>query len=244
VSLDLAPFERNAELAVQHFWETRELAVRRQAERGAKDQGERAGVTAGRNMDGFVHLLAELARANGLRHAQIHTRKALVTLPGFFRPTKTWDLVVMLQDRLVAVVELKSQVGPSFGNNFNNRAEEAIGCAQDFWTAHREGAFGDPRPPFLGWLTLVEDCPASRRPGQRIASPHFPAFPEFEHATYLDRYDILCRKLMQERLYTAASLVASPREAGATGAFIDLSEETSMRAFARRFTAAVAEATG
>jgi hypothetical protein len=217
--------------------------VRRQAERGAKDQGERAGVTAGRNMDGFVHLLAELARANGLRHAQIHTGKALVTLPGYFRPTKTWDLVVMLEDRLVAVVELKSQVGPSFGNNFNNRAEEAIGCAQDFWTAHREGAFGDPRPPFLGWLMLVEDCPPSRKPGQQIVSPHFPAFPEFEHATYLDRYDILCRKLMQERLYTAASLVASPRDAGATGAYSDLAEETSVRAFARRFAAAIAEVT-
>lgn len=42
---------------------------------------------------------------------------------------------------MIAAVELKSQVGPSFGNNCNNRTEEAIGTAHDFWTAYREGAF-------------------------------------------------------------------------------------------------------
>jgi hypothetical protein len=37
-----------------------------------------------------------------------------------------------LKGSLVATVEVKSQVG-SFGNNFNNRVEEAIGSATDFW---------------------------------------------------------------------------------------------------------------
>ena len=238
MSLDMMPFEANYELAVDHFWQTRKLAAQRQRERGAADQGERAGVTAGHNMDGFIHMFAELARANGLGDAQIHTKKALVTLPGFFRPTKTWDLVILSNDRLVAVIELKSQVGPSFGNNFNNRAEEAIGTATDFWIAHREGAFGDPRPPFLGWLILVEDCPASRKPGQRSVTPHFPAFPEFQGASYLDRYDILCRKLMQERLYTSAAVVASTKTAEGEGTHVSMSGETSARAFAAAFAAA------
>ena len=47
-------------------------------------------------------------------------------------------------------VEFKSQVGPSFGNNFNNRTEEAIGNAEDIWTAYREGRFGRHRAPLLG----------------------------------------------------------------------------------------------
>ncbi|MDR2564507.1 MAG: PaeR7I family type II restriction endonuclease [Bifidobacteriaceae bacterium] len=73
---------------------------------------------------------------------------------------------------------------------------------------------------------LVEDCPPSRKPGQRVVSPHFPALPEFEAASYLERYNILCRKLMQERPHTAAGLVTSPREAGSTGVYNDVSEET------------------
>ena len=238
MSIDLTAFESNFELAVEHFWQTRELAALRHQERGVNDQGERAGVTAGHNMDGFIHMFAELARSNGLRDARIHTNKAMVTLPGYFRPTKTWDLVILKNDRLVAAIELKSQVGPSFGNNFNNRAEEAIGAATDFWTAHREGAFRDPRPPFLGWLILVEDCPASRRPGQRFDTRHFPVFPDFQNASYLDRYDILCRKLMQERLYTSAAVVASTKTAKGEGTSADMSEGTSTRAFAATFAAA------
>ncbi|MDR0625922.1 MAG: PaeR7I family type II restriction endonuclease [Bifidobacteriaceae bacterium] len=240
MSLDMSPFERYAELAVQHFWENRGLAARRQSERGALDQGERAGVTAGHNMDGFANLFAELARANGLTGADVHVKKALVTLPGYFRPTKTWDLVVLHDGRLVAVVEFKSQVGPSFGNNFNNRAEEAIGAAADFWTAHREGAFRDPRPPFLGWLILVEDCAVSRKPGKPITLANFSAFPEFQTASYLARYNILCRKLMQERLYTGAAVVAATRGAGSEGVYPHLADGTSIRALAVSFASRIA----
>ena len=238
MTLDLRPFHVNFELAIDHFWQTRDQAAIAQRERGSSDQGGRAGVTAGRNMDGFVYMFAELAHANGLRDAQIHTKKAVVTLPGFFRPTKTWDLVIIHRGRLIAALEFKSQVGPSLGNNFNNRAEEALGTATDFWTAHREGAFGDPRPPFLGWLILVEDCPASRKPGQRLVSPHFPAFPAFDGASYLDRYDILCQKLMQERLYTSAAIVASTKVAEGEGEHTNLSQGTSAFSFASAFAAA------
>jgi hypothetical protein len=67
-------------------------------------------------------------------------------LPGFFRPTKDWDMLVVHEGHLIAAVEFKSQRGPSFGNNFNNRTEEAIGNATDLWTAFREGAYGKGRP--------------------------------------------------------------------------------------------------
>jgi type II restriction enzyme len=90
-----------------------------------------------------------LVRANGLSHASIHQNRAFLTLPGFFRPTKLWDLLVIHQGKLIAAIELKSQVGPSFGKNFNNRTEEAIGSAYDFQTAFREGAFEKTLDRFL-----------------------------------------------------------------------------------------------
>ena len=112
------------------FWGNREKAKQKQIEAGTVDQGERTGVTSGKNMDGFIALVIALVKGNGLAHASIHQERAMLTLPGFFRPTKLWDLLVLDKDRLVAGIELKSQVGPSFGNNFNNRTEEAIGTAE------------------------------------------------------------------------------------------------------------------
>jgi hypothetical protein len=209
MSLDLADWERQAQEAVMAFWGNREKARQKQLEAGKVDQGERSGVTAGKNMDGFVALIIDLVRSNGLGHASIHRQKKVMTLPGYFRPTKLWDLLVTDRGRLIAAIELKSHVGPSFGNNCNNRAEEAVGMAHDFWTAYREGAFGKHPRPFVGWLMMVEDAPKSRRP-VKDRSPHFPVFPEFQGASYLQRYDILCQRLVQEQLYTQAAVMASP----------------------------------
>ena len=181
-------------------------------------------------MDGFIALVTHIVRANGLAHASIHLKRRVVTLPGYFRPTKLWDVVVINRHRLVAALEFKSQIGPSFGNNFNNRTEEAIGTAHDLWTAFREGAFGEQTRPFVGWLILVEDADGSRSP-VRDVSPHFPIFPEFNRASYAERYNILCRKLVQEQLYTAASVLLSPRSATESGEYAELSELTGLRTF-------------
>lgn len=230
MALDLVDYEKKAHEAVQAFWGNREAARKKQIESGKADQGERAGVTAGKNMDGFIALVLDIIRANGLDHAQIHQNRAVLTLPGYFRPTKLWDLIVTLKGELIAAIELKSQVGPSFGNNFNNRAEEAIGTAHDFWTAYKEGAFGKQPIPFVGWLMLVEDAPESRSI-VRDKSPHFPVFKEFKDASYLKRYDVLCQRLVQERLYTTASVIASPRSAAQTGELAFLSDLTNLKTF-------------
>ena len=106
--------------------------------------------------------------------------------------------------------------GPSFGNNFNNRVEEALGNAADLNTAFREGVFGESPKPFLGYFFVLEECPKSTTP-VTFTSPHFPAMGEFENTSYAGRYEILCRKLVQERLYDAAALVLTPRAAASTG---------------------------
>ncbi len=89
-------------------------------------------------MDGFIDLIADVVRANGLEDAEIYQDRAVLTLPGFSRPTKLWDLLVLYKNELIAVVELKSQIGPSFGNNFNNMT-----CFAGSWSG---SGFTPPRP--------------------------------------------------------------------------------------------------
>lgn len=137
---------------------------------------------------------------------------------------------VIHKDDLIATIELKSQVGPSFSKNFNNRTEEAIGTAHDLWTAYREEAFGKQPRPFVGWLMMVEDAAKSRSP-VKDSSPHFPVFAEFKNASYLERYDLLCQKLVQEQLYTTASIITSKRSAATNGEFAEMSAMTGLKTF-------------
>lgn len=230
MALNLVNYKQKAREAVKAFWGNREAARQKQIDSGKADQGERAGVTAGKNMDGFLALVLDVIKANGLANADIYRNRAMLTLPGYFRPTKLWDLLVIHKGELIAAIELKSQVGPSFGNNFNNRTEEAIGTALDLWTAYREGAFGKQPRPFVGWLMMVEDASGSRSP-VRESSPHFPVFAEFNGASYLKRYDLLCQRLVQEQLYTTAAVITAERSAVSSGDFKELSSMTSLRTF-------------
>ncbi len=121
--------DRTAE-AVTHYWQTRAAQRKKQEAGGKADQGLRSAVTGGAQMDGFISFFTDLVTQAGIPGNCIFTKKA-VELPGFFRPTKEWDLLIVCERTLVAAIEAKSQVGPSFGNNFNNRTEEAIGSALD-----------------------------------------------------------------------------------------------------------------
>jgi len=238
MSINLVKYEEQAKEAVKAFWGNRTAAAEQQAEAGKIDQGNRGSVTAGKNMDGFATLMADLVKANGLENASVMYSGRVVTLPGFFRPTKQWDLLVLNEGRLVAALEFKSQVG-SFGNNFNNRTEEAIGTAHDLWTAYREGAFGENPKPFVGWLMLVEDQEGSRSP-VNDKSPHFPLLPEFNGASYADRYNVLCKKLVQEQLYTSACIMLSPQDAKDNGNYSDMSDLTSLKTFITTFAGHIA----
>lgn len=239
MALKLANYQKKAMESVKAFWGNRDAAHKKQNEAGKSDAGSRGAVTAGKNMDGFVAMLIDLIEANGLKDATIIREGRIpLTLPGYFRPTKMWDMLVLRENRLIAAIELKSQVG-SFGNNFNNRTEEAIGTAHDLWTAYREGAFGESPRPFVGWLMLVEDAPGSRSP-VRDRSEHFPVRPEFQGASYIERYNLLCKKLVQEQLYTTATVLASPHTAIKTGKFSDVSDMTSLKTFVTSFAGHIA----
>lgn len=208
---------------------------------------------SGRNMQGFAGLVNQVVKYCGLPDHSVLVRKSSVILPGYFRATKNWDVLVVHERRLLAVFEFKSQVG-AFGNNFNNRAEEAVGSATDLWTANHEGAYRSPgetsagqgslrdepvinpilraggKPPFAGWLMLLEECPESMQPVS-VDEPHFPVFPQFQGASYAERYRILCERLVERRLYDAAALVLArrPGPAGSAIRHRSLSDATSVR---------------
>lgn len=233
MALDLCDYENRARAAVRAFWKSRAAAVDAQRRRGRLDAGTRGAVTAGGNMNAFVDLCVDVVHANGLPRAQVErSRGGPLNLPGFFRPTKEWDVLILNKGTLVAALEFKSQVG-SFGNNSNNRTEEAVGTAVDFWTSFRESGLGRGAPrPFVGWLMLIEDAPGSRRPMVRERSPHFPMFREFVGASYVGRYELLCEKLVAERLYTSAALIASLPDLGALdGTYVEESASTGLRQF-------------
>jgi hypothetical protein len=187
--------------AIEHFWQTRDSQAKGQKK---TDQGNRSSVTGGKQLNGFVDLLSKVAKNLGVPESCIYTKGN--NLPGYFRPTKDWDfLIITPQKQLIAVVELKSQVG-SFGNNFNNRTEEAIGSAVDLWTAFRENGFPQIQQPWLGYLILVERTEKSTNP-VRLQEPYFKVRPEFFETSYLDRYVLFCQKLMQERHYSSTALI-------------------------------------
>jgi hypothetical protein len=140
--------------------------------------------------------------------------------------------LVIRGDKLVAAIEAKSQVGPSFGNNFNNRTEEAMGSAVDLWTAFREKAYLDSPQPFLGYFFMLEDCDTSNRP-VKVKEPHFKVFPDFIGASYMRRYELFCRKLVLERHYTASAFITSSSQAGIKGAFRTTAEDLSLERFAK-----------
>ncbi|HKF53648.1 MAG TPA: PaeR7I family type II restriction endonuclease [Candidatus Acidoferrales bacterium] len=215
--------------AIKHFWSTRETQAQTQGSTtGLRDAGTRTAVTGGRQMDGFVSLVQDFLCHNGLVKTDVHCETRL-ELPGWYRPEKKWDLLVVSDGQLMAGIEFKSQVG-SFGNNYNNRTEEAIGSAVDIWAAYREGAFKPSARPWLGYLMLLEDAPGSTRP-VRAQQPHFKVFPEFKFASYAKRYEILLMKLVRERLYDSACFLMSNAASGPKGRYSEPISELCFKNF-------------
>jgi len=227
--------------AVRYFWRMRSQQLRRQGSKsGRRDTGNRAAVTGGRHADGFIRLIAAIVRDAGLQGADVRiTEKRSRALPGFYRPCKEWDLVVVSGKDLVAAVEVKSQVG-SFGNNFNNRVEEALGNATDFWAAYREGIFKPSQKPWLGYLFMLEEQSASLRPTKRITLNPYPVDEAFQGRSYAKRYELVCERLLRDRLYDAACFFTSNARTGKRGDFKEPNEELGFRNFAISLHARVA----
>ncbi len=169
--------DRRLQKAVQSYWDGRAKNKEKQVQSGKIDAGTRGEVTGGTQMGALEVLVADILCEAGMNMADIRTRTAL-ELPGYFRATKKWDLMVVSEGELVMAMEFKSQAGKSIGNNVNNRAEEAVGSAKDIWTAYREGRFGQAPAPFLGYFFLLEDSQTVKTPVTN-KEPYFPVDPAF-----------------------------------------------------------------
>lgn len=72
-----------------------------------------------------------------------------------------------------------------------------------------EPAFGEGDFLLPALDRLLEECEASLAP-VRCEELHYPVFDEFREASYARRYQILCERLVERQLYSAAALELSP----------------------------------
>jgi type II restriction enzyme len=205
-----ATFE-DYDTAVRAFWAGRDLQTQKQIDSGKIDAGTRGSVTGGQHLGPLQDVIAEQFEPLVELGAQVR-RTGIIPLPGFYRRAKNWDIVVTFDKILVAAIECKSQVG-SFGNNFNNRTEEAIGNAVDLWRGYEAGYMGKVRP-FLGFVFVIEHAPKSTSIVRDQGTPVYRTDPVFDNSSYIDRYGILFDRLVRERLYDATCLVSTVQGEG------------------------------
>ncbi len=197
--------------AVHAFWTGRDIQTQKQIDSGKIDAGTRGSVTGGQHLTPLQDVIAEQFSPLLELGAEIR-RSGIIPLPGFYRRAKNWDIVVTFNKILVAAIECKSQVG-SFGNNFNNRTEEAIGNAVDLWRAYESGFIGTVRP-WLGFAFVIEHADGSTTAIKDQGKPVYRPDPIFDNSSYTDRYKILFDRLVRERLYDATCLISTVKGQG------------------------------
>ena len=201
--------------AIEFFW-----VKRLKQKSNSQEKSGRGAVTGGKQLDGFITLLRNACKSIGVPESCIYTKDNYVA--GYFRPSKNWDFMILTpHGKLLVLIELKSQIG-SYGNNFNNRAEEAIGNATDLWTSYRDDIFPSCGTPWIGYIMIIGKDAASTQPVKNYEH-HFPVLSEFIDSSYIDRYRILCNKLVKERLYTSSCLIWTCEDGSFGDVAIDLS---------------------
>lgn len=212
--------------AVAEYWNVRAEQAVRSREAGILNTGLRAEVTGGQHLNALQTLLVQVFADAGIPPHLMQVRRR--PIPGYFRRDKSWDVVVMIDSRVVGIIELKSIVGRSPGQNFNNRTDEALGQAMDVWTAVERGLIDTPLRPWLGYFMLIEDNTAFNTP-VKPRVPVWPADPVFDSSSYATRFEIFFERMVRERLLDAGCLILGERE---TGAVHFPSETLSFQSFA------------
>jgi len=193
-------------------------------------------VTSGKHLDPLAQLVEQVLLDSGLPKCSIHMDKG-VELPGYYRPEKKWDVVAVHDGAVVVAVEFKSILG-SYGNNMNNRVEEALGNATDLQEAAEKGLLG-VSPPWLGYVFLMQDEPSSRS-AVRVRETHFPVDAQFRNSSYQDRALVMCRRLVLRRLYNAAWFITGDGQ-GTPGGIREPAHDLSWAKFEASLRGRVAE---
>lgn len=200
--------KKELEDAILHSFLIREKAAEVQIEKGTVDTGMRSQVTSGKHLDKLIEIIAKDMEKYGLAAENIFCKNQGTELPGWFRATKKWDILGFVRDQLVVAVELKSIYG-SYGNNLNNRAEEAIGGAVDAKYAIEKEMMNKTIPPIFCYVLVVKKDQISAAKCTDPKEPHFRADSDFYDRSYIERFMILCRRLSREGLYGAVWFVVA-----------------------------------
>lgn len=204
MSTDLPDYTDLLDAAVKSYWNVRRDQAERSRAAGILNPGLRAEVTGGRHLDELQALVIRVFVDAGIPARLIDVKKRPIA--GYFRRDKSWDIVVMVKDRVVGIIELKSMAGEGGGKNFNNRTDEALGQAMDVWTAVERGLIDTPLRPWLGYFMLLEDNASFNEP-VKARTPVWTPDPEFTGSSYGRRYEIFFDRMVRERLLDAACLV-------------------------------------
>jgi hypothetical protein len=207
----MAPTRDDLELAVAAYWQTKadQLAAAEAIQSTA--EGTSKAIRGGKHFNPVVNLIARFFTDAGYPASSIGATGAKTNLPAYYRPAKAWDLVVVHRGVLVAAIELKALGGPSFGNNYNNRVEEALGNANDLARAHLASLTG-PEVPWLGYFFMMQDHAKSRRPCRSPNGKSFAYEDIWRGRSYQERFSVTGERLLDERVYDAVCYLVSSAE--------------------------------
>ena len=223
--------------AIDHWWRSKGSNKATRPQGGTRDSNLR-----GDTMDGFRDTLIDaLISQAGVDRRDIfigsHLSKCPSNLPSFFRASKNWDVVVCKRalahqlergayqksEALIAAIEFKSQF-ESIGNNQNNRIEESIGNAEDFWASYENGNFSRLTPrPWLGYLFVGYYAEGDETKPVMIKQPIIPTDPAFligskdgrltatkvRGHSYAERYRIFLERMVAKKRYDGACFLVT-----------------------------------
>ncbi len=201
--------------AIAGFWAIKGRQQAASDRSGRGDGGTSGSVRAGKHMDPFECLIREIVTDAGITPDP--PPADTIYVPGYYRETKSWDVVLQYQGHVLAIVEAKSQ-GSSLANNFNNRVEEAIGQAADIWKSHERGLLKTGLRPWVGYLMIVEETPKTIEPKELMRGKSVPTGmapdPLFDGKSYAERYATAFKRLDQERMLdaTCVAITSGPTD--------------------------------
>ncbi|MFC0544020.1 PaeR7I family type II restriction endonuclease [Kutzneria chonburiensis] len=197
------------EEAVAAYWGAKKTQSELSEIKNKVGSGTAGSVRAGKHFDKITALIAKFFLDAGYPSSSIRVARIQgLELPGYYRPQKQWDVVVVHDGTLVAAFELKALGGPSFGNNYNNRVEEALGSAIDIRRAALEDLFPGERP-WLGYFFIMEDAKGSTSPVGTAKKAAISADRIWEGKSYQQRFGTFCERLVAEGLYDAVCYITS-----------------------------------
>lgn len=172
------------------------------------------------HLDGLMDAMIDDLVEGGINRSSIkkkptrpnpNDRQPDTTVPGWFRPTKNWDIAIYHGDELMGLIELKT-LTKSVAKNVNNRIEESIGSPFDLSNAVLEGLLGHlVRRPVMGYVMVIPCNQETEKIKHYNESDNrasrFLVDEEYEGASIASIFAVSSRRLLQKGIYDAVWIV-------------------------------------